>query len=121
MEALEQGEKIRVYVAGPLTKGDTLKNISTAIHAGNDLLKRGFIPFIPHLNSLWEIVCSEHPVSTWLEYDKQWIRACHALLRLEGESPGADGEVEFCNERNIPVFHRISDIERHFFKTSVLI
>ena len=47
MEALQEGEKIRVYVAGPLTKGDTLKNISAAIAMGEKLLNKGFAPFIP--------------------------------------------------------------------------
>ena len=120
MEALKPGEKVRVYVAGPLTKGDVLKNISEAIRVGDVLLEKGFAPFIPHLNSLWEICHPNHPISDWLELDFQWIRVCHALLRLPGESPGADGEVRFCDEHGVPVFHSIEHLEAYFFKVEAL-
>jgi len=115
MMEVQTGEKVRVYVAGPLTAGKTLKNIPNAIKVGNDLLERGFVPFIPHLNVFWEFIYPHHPDSVWLAYDKQWLGVCHALLRLPGESPGADGEVDFAAERDIPVFYHISDLEEHFF------
>ena len=121
MEALQEGEKVRVYVAGPLTKGDTLKNISTAIAAGETLLNKGFAPFVPHLNTMWEICYPNHPVQDWLELDFQWLRVCHALLRLPGESPGADKEVEFCYDHDIPVLFHVNALEKYFFKTEALI
>ena len=117
MEALKEGEKVRVYVAGPLTTGDTLKNISAAISAGEILLNKGFAPFIPHLNIMWEICYPFHPTRDWLELDFQWLRVCHALLRLPGESPGADGEIDFCFDRGILVFYTVQALEKHFFKT----
>lgn len=118
MVVVAKGEKVRIYVAGPITgggAGSVLKSINRAILAGDELLERGFAPFIPHLNTLWETVCPHHPVQDWLDYDKQWIRVCHGLLRLPGESPGADGEVDFCLERGIPVFYTIRDLEEYFF------
>ncbi len=38
------------------------------------------------------------------------IRLCHAVLRLEGESKGADNDVKLANERGIPVYYRLEDV-----------
>ncbi|MCC6615618.1 MAG: DUF4406 domain-containing protein [Anaerolineae bacterium] len=38
------------------------------------------------------------------------IEHCDAILRLEGESTGADNDVRLANERGIPVYYRIEDI-----------
>lgn len=40
----------------------------------------------------------------------QTPRRCDALYRMEGDSPGADREVEFANMHNIPVFFDIDDL-----------
>ena len=36
--------------------------------------------------------------------DFVWLRQCHAMIRLEGRSPGADREEEFAIAHGIPVF-----------------
>ena len=35
------------------------------------------------------------------------IQLCHAVLRLEGESKGADNDVRLAYERGIPVYYRL--------------
>lgn len=69
----------------------------------------GYAVFIPHLNVLWE---KHHPKTfeEWLSHDLEWVAACDAVLRLSGESKGADLEVEFCRVRGIPVFSSIADL-----------
>jgi nucleoside 2-deoxyribosyltransferase len=99
----------RIYVAGPMAKGDREENIRRGIDAGNALVAEGYAVFIPHLNVLWE---KHHPKTfeEWLSHDLEWVAACDAVLRLSGESKGADLEVEFCRVRGIPVFSSIADL-----------
>lgn len=97
---------MRVYVAGPITKGDTLVNIANAIHAAERLLNAGHAPYVPHLNYTWHMMYP-HPHQDWYDLDNEWLPMCEALLRLPGESPGADAEVKLANFLSIPVFHDV--------------
>ena len=100
---------LKVYVASPYTKGDVVQNIKAAIDAGEELSKAGFVPFIPHLTAFWHL---QHPHSYdfWIDYDNQWLPCCDALLRLPGESEGADGEVELAHKLFMPVFYSIGSL-----------
>jgi hypothetical protein len=101
--------KIRIYVAGPYTKPDPCINTNRAIKVGQELLEAGYAPFIPHLTYLWHAVIP-NPYSVWLAYDLEWLRVCHAVLRLDGESSGADAEVTEARRLGIPVFHSIAEL-----------
>lgn len=101
--------KKKVYVAGPYTKTDPCINTNAAILAGNHLLDLGYSPFIPHLSHFWHTV-TPRPYSDWIEYDKEWVAVCDAVLRLPGESSGADGEVALAKSLGIPVFHSVGDL-----------
>src|SRR5258705_9522024 len=82
----------RIYVAGPYSLGDPVVNTRRAISIGSALLGRGFVPFVPHLSLFWHL-CEPQDYETWLAYDFEWLKACDGLLRLDGESAGADREV----------------------------
>ena len=102
-------KKLMVYIAGPISKGPYWINVRNGIEAGHAVRKEGMIPFIPHLDFLWVLL---HPEITWeenLEYDEQVILRCDAMLRLPGESKGADREEAFAKQNAIPVFHDIRD------------
>jgi hypothetical protein len=101
----------RVYVAGPYTKGDVAVNVRNAILAANELADRGFVPFIPHLFHFWHLV-TPRPYEDWTRLDFEWLPFCDALLRLPGESSGADAEVVAASELGIPVFYRLDDLPR---------
>ena len=83
----------KIYVAGPYTKGDVAVNVQTALAVGTLLLNEGFNPFIPHLSHFWHLVYHQ-PYEKWLEYDMVWLRECDAVVRIYGESNGADKEVD---------------------------
>lgn len=102
-----------VYVAGPYTQGNVSENVRAAINAGDHLLGCGFAPYVPHLTHFWHLT-SPHSYETWLELDLCWLAKCDALLRLPGESPGADQEVQFAVQNDIPVFHSLSTLVTHF-------
>lgn len=101
-----------VYVAGPYTRGDVEHNVRTAIAAGNRLLDAGYTPFIPHLTHYWEALHPHH-YEAWMQYDFQWLSKCEALVRLPGDSPGADREVEYAEANGIPVYYGVDALLRH--------
>lgn len=99
----------KVYVAGPYTKGDVAMNVRAAIIAGDDLAQAGFTPFIPHVTHLWYLLCP-HDWEFWMAYDLQWLGVCDCLLRLPGDSVGADLEMKHAQELDIPVYFTIEDV-----------
>lgn len=50
----------------------------------------------------------------WLDMDFAWVAVSDAVLRLPGESKGADMEVAFAAERGVPVFYSIEGLLAHF-------
>lgn len=97
----------RVYVAGPITKGDQFANVRAGIEAGDQLLNLGYAPYIPHLNYSWHMMFP-HANEVWYRLDFEWLAMCDALVRLPGESPGANAEVQFAMDRGIPVFFGVT-------------
>jgi hypothetical protein len=97
---------MKVYVAGPYTKGDVAVNIRTAIVTADQLVNLGFVPFVPHLTHFWHLV-KPRPYEFWCDYDNQFLPCCDAVLRIPGESTGADKEVEYATKLGIPVFYSI--------------
>lgn len=71
----------------------------------------GHTVFIPHLTHFWD---KQHPHSWefWMEQDFEWLKTCDAVLRLPGESKGADMEVELAEKLGIPVYHHIDEIAK---------
>ena len=46
----------------------------------------------------------------WLAYDMEWLKVCDCVLRLDGESPGADKEDELAKKLGIPVYYSIGEL-----------
>lgn len=98
-----------VYLASPYTIGDPVENVNRQIDMSAFLLDRGFIPFAP---LLCHYIDQKHPRSyeTWVAYDNLWLLKCDAVLRLPGESKGADAEVDLAIRNNIDVFFDVNDL-----------
>lgn len=99
----------RIFVAGPYTSGDVAQNVRNAVLAANLLTQVGYIPYVPHLTHFWHLLCP-HPIGFWYHLHLDWLEACDCLLRLPGESIGADREVERALELGIPVYLKIHDL-----------
>lgn len=99
---------IKVYVSGPYSK-NMVDGTRNAILAAEELRKAGYLPFVPHLSLLWDLVCPS-PYKEWIEYDLEWVQHCDVLLRLPGESPGADREVELAHKLGIPVYYSVEEV-----------
>ena len=104
----------RIYISGPLTSsGNVLDNLARAMDAARALIAAGFAPFSPHLT--YHVDPGETiPHATWMEIELPWVTVADALLRLPGESLGADLEVARAEEAGIPVFTTVADLADHF-------
>ena len=109
----------KVYVAGPYTKGDVAINVNNAIAAANVLADLGYAPFVPHLGHHWDMMFPR-PYEFWLELNYQYLACCDAVLRIPGESSGADSEVLFGQRLGIPVFHSIDELKVHFEQHKII-
>jgi hypothetical protein len=96
-------DEMKIYVAGPYTKGDVAINVHNAIMAAEELVRKGHTPYIPHLTHFWHLVCP-HEIEFWYNYDLTWLKYCDAIVRLPGESTGADKEVELARVWGLRVF-----------------
>ena len=99
-----------VFIAGPIrTSGVLEHNVREAALLASHLSRMGFVPFVPHLNILWNFV-DPLPEAHWKAWDRDWLERCDAVYRRRGKSVGADEEVAFAKERGIPVFYDMESI-----------
>lgn len=99
---------ITVYIAAPYTSNPE-ENTKKVLRVADKVLEKGYIPFIPHLNHYWHLI-SAKPYDEWLRIDREWLTRCDMVLRLEGESKGADGEVKIAKCLGIPVYFKEEDL-----------
>ena len=95
-------KKPKVYISGPYSS-DPEENVLRVLKVADRLLEMGYIPIVPHLSHYWEKV-SPKPYETWLEIGRALLEGCDVLLRLPGESKGADDECMYAFLHHIPVF-----------------
>jgi len=105
---------IKVYIASPYTLGDVAVNVKFQIDVANELMNLGFVPFVP-LYSHFQHMVHPRPYTDWVKFDNEWVGACDCLLRLGGESKGADDEVKLAQDLGLPVFYSISELTRFLF------
>ena len=98
---------IKVYIASPYTIGDKKHNVKLQIDCANELINLEFAPFAPLLSHY----LPPQPYEKWLELDLEWLKCCDCLLRLEGESAGADKEVDAAISANKPVVYSIDELK----------
>ena len=94
----------RLYLSGPITHGCRTTNFATGCTAHEELLKRHFAVYNPMLSMMhpnaWQI---SH--DTWLQSDLAWVEVADVVLRLPGESEGADRECSYAATLDIPVVY----------------
>lgn len=105
----------RIYIAGPISIGDLRANIQQATRVATTLMRLGFAPMTPQLTAYMggdtpEILPCGTTHEDWMGVDLPFVAVCDAVLRLPGESRGADTETEFAESRGIPVFHSIEEL-----------
>lgn len=109
---------IKVYIASPYTIGNTAENVKAQLDMANELLEHGFSPYVPLLTHFLHMAHPQ-PDEVWFKLDFDWLLMCDCVLRLPGESAGADREVELARHKGLPVFYGRDDFRENvgsFFK-----
>ena len=101
--------KTKVFIASPYTIGDVGLNVKRQIDMSEELINAGYLPFAPLLFHFQHMI---HPryYKDWIDIDLEWLEACDCVLRLDGESKGADGEVKRALELGMPVYYSIEEL-----------
>src|SRR5438046_1018360 len=110
---------LKIYLAGPYgPKGPDLhdavqqahQNTLRAIDVGIELMKKGHIPFIPHLMHFVHMQTKQpFPGSDYRAYDMAWLPSCEALYYI-GPSTGADAELKWAQDNGKTVFTSLDDV-----------
>lgn len=100
---------MKIYIAGPYTKGDVIINIRRAIDAAEEISKKGHTPFIPHLTAYWHLIYP-HELEFWYNYDNEWLKSCDALYRIPGVSAGANMEVDLARKLGLIIYWKLEEI-----------
>ncbi|WP_138761078.1 DUF4406 domain-containing protein [Modestobacter altitudinis] len=115
-------QPLLILIAGPYrsgTGGDPelmADNLARLEAAAWPLFRAGHVPMIgewvalPVLRSAGADV--DDPLAEQVLYPvaARLLARCDAVLRLPGESTGADQDVTIARERGLPVYHRIEDV-----------
>lgn len=103
-----KSEMERVYLAGPYSSNPEAC-VRAAAEAAARVIALGRAPFVPHLYHFVEQVAPQ-PYERWMAIDFAWIDQCDVLVRLPGQSPGADREVAYA-QKVMPVFFGMEAFE----------
>jgi hypothetical protein len=102
-----------VYIASPYTIGDVALNVRRQLETADRLISLGYCPVAPLLTH-FQHLSFPRPYEDWMRIDLEMIRRCDVLLRLEGESPGADREVAHAISNGIPVVRSVDELVCRF-------
>jgi len=113
---------VYVYIASPYTKGDMARNVHHSLLVANTLIENGYTPFAPLLAHFQHMMFPQD-YDTWLKLDMDWLAKCDVVLRMKKhlltgeklpESSGADKEVIFAGQKNIPVVESVEELLKRF-------
>jgi hypothetical protein len=93
----------KVYISGPISKGDRSHNFHQAAQAQKRLMLAGYSVMNPML-SMMHPDAQQIPWETWIASDLPWVASADTILRLPGESVGADRETDHARSIGIPVY-----------------
>ncbi len=100
---------MRIFIASAYTQGDVAENVRRSMVAAHMLMALAHSPYCPLLSHFLHMH-RPRPYEEWMALDRVWLAQCEAVLRLPGESAGADREERQARELGIPVYYSLSDI-----------
>ncbi len=111
----------RVYLSGPISRGDIHHNVNIARAAMKRLMRAGFSCLAPQLACYLD---GDEPKAgsggftheEWVTRDIAWVDVSDAVLRLSGVSIGADMETDHAEQNGIPVFYSVDSLIAYFGK-----
>lgn len=111
-----------ILIAGPYrsgTNGDPAliaRNLARLEEASGPIFRLGHVPMIgewvalPILRTLDAVDADYGGGDVMYETARRLLQHCDAVLRLPGESSGADKDVEIALERGLPVYRSLEEI-----------
>ena len=103
---------ITVYIASPYTIGDVAVNVKRQMDTADQLMDLGYCPIVP-LFTHFQHMHHPRPYEDWMKIDEEKVRRCDVLLRLPGESSGADREMVLARSQGIPVALSVGEVMLH--------
>lgn len=104
---------IKVYIASPYTLGDIAVNVKNQMDIADQLIGAEYAPFVP-LYSHFQHMAHPRPYEDWVKLDNEWVTVCDCVLRLPGESKGADAEVQLALDNNMLIFYSIQQLRNYY-------
>ncbi|WP_447948720.1 DUF4406 domain-containing protein [Microbacterium maritypicum] len=113
-----------ILIAGPYrsgTNGDPdliARNLDRLEEASGPIFRLGHVPMIgewvalPILRTLEPADADAGDGDVMYETAHRLLQHCDAVLRLPGESSGADKDVEIAQQRGLPVYRSLEEIPR---------
>jgi hypothetical protein len=115
-------DPLLILIAGPYRSGTNdvperlAANLAVLEQAAAPIFRAGHIPMIgewvalPVMRGLDVIVGDETSLTILTPAAERLLQHCDAVLRLPGESAGADNDVRIAIELGLPVYERLADI-----------
>jgi hypothetical protein len=101
-----------IYVSSPYSRGgDVAENVRVQMDAAHRILDLCHCPVVPLLSHFLAIYRSR-PYDDWMRMDLALLERCDVVLRLPGESSGADREVAAAQELGMPVVFGWEELDR---------
>ena len=115
--------RMLILIAGPYRSGTgddpalMARNLERLEEAAWPIFRGGHVPMIGEWVALPVLrgaggTSPTDPIAAEIMYPtaERLLRHCDAVLRLPGESTGADEDVRIARERGLPVYERVEDI-----------
>lgn len=106
---------VKVYIASPYTEGDAAQNVRLQINFANKLMNEGFYPYTPLLSHFHHMIY-ERTYDDWMDHCMVWVDSCDCLLRVGGNSKGAEKEIEHAKDIGIPIFYNLNDLLTWYYR-----
>lgn len=110
----------RIYIAGPYSNGETQSkqhveaNVMVARATARELVVAGFHPVTPHLTHYIDncpcLVDAKITYERWMEHCLADLETCDCVLRLRGDSKGADRECCRAVDLEMPIYRTVKEL-----------
>lgn len=109
---------LRVYISGPISSGGRRTDpeaidayCKVAAAEAQRLITWGYSILWPH-GTVWmeRLTGVRNDHDRWVENDIPWVLQAEAVLRIAGDSAGADAECEAARKAGIPVFDSVEEL-----------
>lgn len=104
------GKVEKVYISSPYSFGNQADNVRVSLIVAEKARELGYLPVLPLLSHFWHFAFP-HPYDYWMDMDLEMVEDSDYLIRIPGESIGADDEVSRALALGIRVFYSFQEFK----------